>query len=259
MNAKTFSKIAATILLAFFAAGGACYPPTRTVTSENINAADVFTSYRIVEYNASNDGKCTRRITTQFSGGDKIYLLKPPARATYNGAGISDDSGGNFSEFGCQTDRAEFVLTDNQGAAKREVYELKKAKFDFPAAADRQSDLHISVEFDQTYNYDFSGTVRTNTSTEPVFFRFFQTKDAADLAERLNDPDAPKNLAYFMFEGKLLVIPKAILSGLPAGDAELSVSVEQSLLKPKSNDPLSSLKSQAFAYVYGFDAKLKLK
>lgn len=72
MNRKIFLKTILTFLLAFFAAGGACYPPTQTVSSEKMIAADVFTFYRIEEY-TGDDGKCTRRITTQLSGKNKIF------------------------------------------------------------------------------------------------------------------------------------------------------------------------------------------
>ena len=254
MNRKIFLKTILTFLLAFFAAGGACNPPAQTVSSEKMIAADVFTFYRIEEYLSSNGGKCTRRITTQFSDDNKIFKLQPPARATYNGAEISD--GG---ESGCQTDKAEFVLFDAQGGTKTDRYELKKAKLVFPAQIDRTQDLRIPIEFDEAYDYDFSGTIEWGKPDDAVFFRFIHAKDEAELAERLKNPHAPKNQAYFLRADKLLFIPKTIFATLSAGETVLSIGIEQKLFKPKPDASSSSLRSPALAYKYNLNTKLNLK
>lgn len=252
MNRKIFLKTILTFLLAFFAAGGACYPPTQTVSSEKMIAADVFTFYRIEEY-TGDDGKCTRRITTQLSGKNKIFQLQPPAQATYNGA---DASG----EFGCETDRAEFVLTDHQGGMKRDLYETKKAKLDFPAEIERARDLRVPVEFDDKYDYEFEGIIGSkNGDAAFAQLKVISLKDEAGFAERLSNPDIPKNLSYFLRGEKLLVIPATVLSPIPAGDTAVNVEVAQMIFKPKSENPESSLESMAFSYEYSLKAKLKLK
>lgn len=258
MDRKIFVKTALTALLAFFAAGGACYELPQEVSSEKMVAADVFTFYRIEEY-TSDDGKCKRRITTRFSGDNKTYLLKPPARATYNGERVGDDNGGNSGEFGCPTDRAEFVLTDRQGGEKIDVYELKKAKLVSPAQIDRMRDLRIPIELDKACVYDFSGTIAKDEPDDRIFFRFFSIADEADLAERLKNYDARTNQAFFLRGENLLVIPKTILATLPAGDLTLSIGVEQKLFKPKPSAVSSSLESEALSYVYSLEAKLKSK
>lgn len=258
MDRKIFVKTASIALLAFFASGGACYEVPKIVSSDQMVAAEVFTYYKIQDFNRDN-GKCTRRIRAAFSGDNKEYRLTPPARATYKGAEINDESDSDSSKFGCETDKAEFVLFDAQGGAKTDSYELKKAKFKFPPTADRTQDLRIPVEFDEAYKHDFSVTIRTKAPSEPVILRFFEIKDEADLAARLNDPAMAKDLAYFLSEGKLLVIPKTIMAALPAGDAALYIGVEQKLFKPKPDASSSSLESAALTYKYSFDSKLKVK
>lgn len=252
MNRKIFLKTILTFLLAFFAAGGACYPPAQSVSSEKMTAADVFTYYQIEEY-IGDDGKCKRRITAQFSGENKVFQLKPPARATYNGA---DASG----EFGCETDRAEFVLTDHQGGMKRDLYETKKAKLDFPAEIERARDLRVPVEFDDKYDYEIKGRIESKNGGAAVAqLKVIFLKNEAEFAERSSNPDIPENLSYVLRREKMLVIPKTILSPFASGDATVNVEVAQRIFKPKSENPESSLESMAFSYEYSLKAKLKLK
>lgn len=220
MNAKILSKTALTILLVFFAAGGACYELPQQVSSDKMIAADVFTFYRIEDYTA-DDGKCSRRITARFSGENKIYQLQPPARATYNGA---DTSG----EFGCEIGQAEFVLTDYQGGTKQDVYELKKVNFAFPAEIERARDLRVPVEFNDKYDYEFEGSVGSkNGDAAFAQLKVLSLKDEAELAERLSNPDIPKNLSYFLRGEKLLVIPATVLSPLASGDTTVNIEVAQ--------------------------------
>lgn len=215
-------------------------------------AADVFTFYRVEEY-TGDDGKCSRRITMRFSGDNKTYLLKPPARATYNGA----DAGG---EFGCETERAEFVLTDDQGGTKRDVYETKKADLDFPAEIERARDLRVPVQSDDKYDYEFAGRIEAKNGDAAIAqLKILSLKNEAELTERLQNPDIPKDSAYFLRGEKLLIIPATILSSLPSGEATINVEVAQKIFKAKSKTPESSLESAAFAYEYSFEAKSKLK
>lgn len=124
---------------------------------------------------------------------------------------------------------------------------------------DRAKDLLIPVEFDARYDYDFSGAIETDEPGAPAFFRFVPAKDEADLAARLIDPDTPKNQAYLLPVEKLLVIPKTILAGLQAGDNKMGIGVEQRLFKPRSADPVNSVRSAALTYKYGFEFNLKFK
>lgn len=252
MNLKIFSKIILTTLLAFFAAGGACYETPKIVTSDEMVAADVFTFYRIEESIKSETGKCVRRVAARFSGENREYRLQPPARATLNGREIS-------GEFGCETDKLEFVLTDRQGGARSDVYELKKAEIEVPQRIDRSRDLRISIKFDDRFYYNFSGTIQTNQPGAAIFFRFLPAADEADLAGRLNDPAMAKDAAYFLPKDKLLVIPKHLFSPLASGDLPFSVGVEQRLFKPKSKNSDGSLKSAAFSCEYKLEAKPELK
>lgn len=258
MNLQIFSKTVLTILIACFAAGGACYEPPRTITSEEMAAADVFTFYRIVEYLREEDGKCVRQVSGLFFSDNKTYELEAPARATFNGA-ESPVITGVPHQFGCETDRAEFVLTDNQGSTKRDVYGLKKVRFDAPTQIDGARDLRIPIEIDEALNYDFKGTFERDKPGEPIFFGFLQVADEADLAERLNNPAPPKKQAYFLRSGKLLVIPKHLFSSFAPGDLSLSIGIEQRLFKAKTENPADSLRSQAFAYEYSLNPKIKLK
>lgn len=253
MNRKILAKTALILLVAFFAAGDSCNGVPRVVTSEQMIAADVFTYYRVEEYTKSDGGgKCTRRVTMQFSDDKKEFRLQPPARVTVNGA---DASG----EFGCEKNAVEFVLTDNHGGTKSDAYELEKVRLDFPAQIDRARDLRIPIEYDEAYVYDFSGTIGSNDLDEAAFFRFFRAENEADLAARLNDPDMAKDLAYFLPQEKLLVIPQHLFARLAPGDLPVSIGVAQKIFKPKTKNPESSLESAAFAYEYSLDAKLKLK
>lgn len=136
---------------------------------------------------------------------------------------------------------------------------MKKAKLVFPARVDRTRDLRIPIEFDEAYDYDFSGTIGWEQPDDAVFFRFIHAKDEAELAEQLKNPDAPKNTAYFLRADKLLFVPKTIPATLSAGETVLSIGIEQKLFKPKPDASSSSLRSVALAYNYNLSTKLKLK
>lgn len=257
MNRKIFIKTILTMLLAFFAAGGACYEPARTATSEEMVAFDIFTSYRITDH-TSDDGKCTRSVSAQFLGENRIYQLQPLARATYNGAELSFKTNA-LNEFDCRSDTAGFVLTDNRGGTKQDVYELKKVRLDIPSQIERGRDLRIPIEFDSRLDHTFSGTIKDPESGTYTAFRSFQLENETHLAERLNSPDMAKDAAYFLPKKKLLVFPKHLFAPPASGDLLLNISFEQTLYKPMTKSPENSLKRGAFSYKYILEEKMKLK
>ncbi len=252
-----WTKIFLAATIAFFGVGGACYDLPETVTSEKMVAAEVFTFYKITEYTSDED-KCSRSIESGFFGDSTVYQIEPPVRVTFNGAELKTGRDVK-NEFSCGIEKAEFVLTDNQGGTKTDVYETKKVKFAFPAETDRAQDLRVPVEFDDKYDYEFEGWIKAKSDDEPnVQLKVLWVKNEAELGERLRDLDIPKNLSYFLRDEKLLVIPASVLSALAAGDQAATIKVSQWFFKPKYGDPKNALKSAAFTYEYKLALKLKL-
>ena len=263
MNKNEWTKVFLAAAIAFFGAGGACYDLPEPVSSEKMVAADVFTSYRIRERSGGYAGKCSRQVLGQFWKDNKVYQMNSGARATYNDQKIStaptEDQTKTF-DFDCANERAEFVLTDNQGGTKRDVYETKKVKFDFPAEINPRADLRVPVDFDDKYDYEFEGWIEPKNDDAPnIQLKILWVKNEAEFAERLKNPDIPKNLSYFLRGEKLLVIPAPALSALAAGDQTATIKVVQRFYKPKYSDPKNSLKSASFVFEYDLNHKLRLK
>lgn len=263
MNKNQWTKIFLAAAIAFFGAGGACYDLPEPVSSETMIAADVFTSYSVRENSGGYVGQCSRQVSGQFWSGDKIYQMEATSEAAYNGEKIAVRPTDNHSKsfkFDCADVRAEFVLTDPRGGTKIDVYETKKVRFDFPAEIDRRTDLRVPVDFDDKYDYEFEGWIGPKNDDAPnVQLKVLWVKNEAEFAERLKNPDIPKNLSYLLRGEKLLVIPAPVLTALAAGDQAATIKVAQRFYKPKYNDPKNSLKSASFTYEYDLDLNLKLK
>lgn len=263
MNRTECTRVSLAIVIAFFGAGGACYDLPEPVSSEKMVAAEVFTSYTIREI-AVNGRQCSRQVLSKFWKDDKVYQMDSGVRADYNNQKIptaaTEDQTKTFN-FDCADERAEFVLTDNQGGTKTDVYETRKVKFAFPAEIARDQDLRVPVEFDDKYDYEFEGWLESKNAaaTAVAKLKVLSLKDDAELAERLNNPDIPKNLSYFLRNEKMLVIPATVLSPLASGDLTATISVKQSFFKLKFSDPKNSVKSASFVYEYSLQQALKLK
>lgn len=257
MSRKIFSKAVPTILLACFASGGACYEVPQEVSSENMVAAYVFTSYSITEQTSAG-GECSRSVTGAFRNDSKNYRLKSPARVTFNNAELHFEQSAS-NRFGCDAETAVFVFTGNRGETKRDVYEIKKIQINFPATLDRARDSRIPMEFNEKSDYEIEVRFKSKNDDKDAKLKILWVKDEAELTGRLSDPDIPENLSYILRREKLLFIPAAVLSPLAAGDLETFITVEQRVFKFISNDSKSSVGSAAFAYKYNLQPKLKLK